>query len=401
MKYDIFISYRHDGGEDKARIVHQYLSAQGYNVFFDHDAGRNTVGQFETVILAAIEVAPLFIFMLTPNCFEKCTEEGNWVRREIEHAIKFEKDIIPIRPNYEFDFGTLPSSMPEAIMKLADYEFAEVDFRTHFKATANEMVANKIRKIVEPSISIAPVSNVGAKIHFFSDLPCRVMAYGKQIAITGEADKSIGAVARLLKGRHMLEYRSLENENDTYSEVYVVEGNDIEDFVNVSLGDIRRKRLRREVRQQRIDSIRVKITNILQRKQYKKVKGNFFFIYSRNDALIVRYVKQQLELAGHRCWVELDINAGVSFQHSIESAISECDNLLYFHSHATGSSEWVKHELMMAISMDKKIIPIRLDDSPYPYEISLELNRIQCYQLDAANVNSAVQHMVNDLNNRV
>ena len=137
------------------------------------------------------------------------------------------------------------------------------------------------------------------------------------------------------------------------------------------------------------------------RKQYKKVKGNFFFIYSRNDALIVRYVKQQLELAGHRCWVEIDINAGVNFQHSIESAISECDNLLYFHSHATGRSEWVKHELMMAISMDKKIIPIRLDDSPYPYEISLELNRIQYYQLDAANVNSAVQHIVNDLNNRV
>ena len=91
-QYDIFISYRRESGEDKARILNQYLSAVGYRVFFDHEAGMT--GEFETEILAALEVAPVFLMFLTPHCFDRCKAEGDWVRREIERAIKFNKSIM-------------------------------------------------------------------------------------------------------------------------------------------------------------------------------------------------------------------------------------------------------------------------------------------------------------------
>ena len=81
-EYDIFISYRRENGEDKARILNQFLSAAGYRVFFDHEAGMT--GEFETEILAAVEIAPVFLMLLTPHCFDRCVNEGDWVSREIE-----------------------------------------------------------------------------------------------------------------------------------------------------------------------------------------------------------------------------------------------------------------------------------------------------------------------------
>lgn len=87
--YDIFISYRRDNGEDKARILNQFLSTVGYRVFFDHESGMT--GEFETEILAAVEIAPVFLMLLTPHCLDRCKDEGDWVRREIERASKIEK----------------------------------------------------------------------------------------------------------------------------------------------------------------------------------------------------------------------------------------------------------------------------------------------------------------------
>ena len=102
------MSYRHKGGVDKARILTQHLCSLGYKVFFDHEECINVVGGFETTILGAIEVAPIFLFVLSSGCFEECHDESNWVRREIEHAIKCNKPIIPttIR-TLLLDFGML------------------------------------------------------------------------------------------------------------------------------------------------------------------------------------------------------------------------------------------------------------------------------------------------------
>ena len=144
-KYDIFISYRRETGEDKARILNQYLSSIGYRTFFDHESGMT--GEFETEILAAVEIAPVFLMLLTPGCLDRCTAEGDWVRREIEHATIFNNHIIPIRPNYNFSFEHLPAGIPDYVLRLSKLEFAELDYHKNLKSTANVMVEEQIKKL--------------------------------------------------------------------------------------------------------------------------------------------------------------------------------------------------------------------------------------------------------------
>ena len=53
MKYDVFISYRRDGGEVTARILRDSLTERGYNVFFDVESLRS--GAFNTKLYSVID----------------------------------------------------------------------------------------------------------------------------------------------------------------------------------------------------------------------------------------------------------------------------------------------------------------------------------------------------------
>ena len=69
------------------------------------------------------------------------------------------------------------------MLRLSKLEFAEIDFHKNFKATASNMVEEQIKKVVQPSIAIADTGNKGAKIHFFSDISCRVLHFGTPIPL--------------------------------------------------------------------------------------------------------------------------------------------------------------------------------------------------------------------------
>lgn len=370
-EYDIFISYRRENGEDKARILNQFLSAAGYRVFFDHEAGMT--GEFETEILAAVEIAPVFLMLLTPHCFDRCVNEGDWVSREIERAMKLDKHIIPIRPNYDFDFALMPAGLPDHVMRLKDMEFAEIDFHKNFKPTAESMIETMIKNVVQPSLVISNASNSGAVIHLFSDISCRVLRYGIPIAVTDAADTTSGAIVRLLKGRHKLEYKSIEHEDDAYSEVYTVPDNDYEDFINIILQPIKDQRKQREEEQRIAEEKRAaeekerRAREVLKTESTttRKYKYDFFFSYSRKDAAIVRRVQYFLQNAGYSCWIDMDgIAGGMQYQEVIIDAIEDSKCVIFFHSENSSKSQWAINELRFAINEQKKILPILIDQTP-------------------------------------
>lgn len=377
-EYDIFISYRRDNGEDKARILNQYLSTVGYRVFFDHESGMT--GEFETEILAAVEIAPVFLMLLTPHCFDRCKDEGDWVRREIEKATTFGKDIIPIRPNYdESIFKNLPEGIPDYVLRLAKLEYAEIDFHKNFKATAGNMVEEQIKKIVQPSIAIADTGNKGAKIHFFSDISCRVLHFGTPIAVTDATDKSAGAIARLLKGDHRLEYKSIEHEADAYTETYNVPDNDYESFINIELQPIKDKRKKKEEElkaeeERKAAEEKARRERMHINEENSPYKYDLFFCYSRHDASIVRQAYQLLTNAGYRCWIDMDgIASGFEYSNIIADAIRQSKCLLFFSSENSNNSIWAEHEVAFAINEKKRILPIKLDDAPYANSLMLDL----------------------------
>lgn len=93
-KYDIFISYRRDGGELISECLHLTLDKIGYKVFRDQQSlGR---GYFDEALLEAIRNSKDFIFILTENSMDRCMEDNDWVRREIKTALDNHINSIPL-----------------------------------------------------------------------------------------------------------------------------------------------------------------------------------------------------------------------------------------------------------------------------------------------------------------
>src|SRR5262245_23504916 len=80
----VFISYRRTNVA-WALAVFQNLKHEGYDVFFDFQGIAS--GDFETVILENVRTRAHFVVLLTPSALKRCSEPGDWLRREIETAL--------------------------------------------------------------------------------------------------------------------------------------------------------------------------------------------------------------------------------------------------------------------------------------------------------------------------
>ena len=113
MNYQIFISYRRDGGESLAALLYERFARKGYDVFYDVESLRS--GDFNEKLLSVIEKCEDVLLILPPGGLDRCiTDENDWVKREIEHAMKCKKNIIPIMMrNFVF-----PDNLPESLQML-------------------------------------------------------------------------------------------------------------------------------------------------------------------------------------------------------------------------------------------------------------------------------------------
>ena len=144
--YDVFISYRRKTGVNDARLLQQALRTRGYNVFFDFDSLRD--GKFDDRILCAIEAAQVFVLMLTEDSLDKCSEDGDWVRMEIEHAIKTGKKIVPVRPSDQaFEF---PADLPDSIARVAKEQISELNKEALFEESVDKIVQDRFPSGLEP-----------------------------------------------------------------------------------------------------------------------------------------------------------------------------------------------------------------------------------------------------------
>ncbi len=92
--YDIFISYRRVGGDSTARILCERLREAGYKVFMDVEDIRS--GDFNVKLYDVISNCKDFLIVLSQNALDRCSEEGDWVRNELSHALKEGKNVIPV-----------------------------------------------------------------------------------------------------------------------------------------------------------------------------------------------------------------------------------------------------------------------------------------------------------------
>lgn len=239
--YDIFISYRRDGGADFARQMQLALSAKGYSVFLDFDALKD--GVFDRRIESAIKSSKVFLFVLSPHSLDRCCNENDWVRREIECALISQCHIVPVNPNSLFqgfeDIEGLPYSVKNG---LGQHQISTVMMNDLFECTFQEFVTNRIAGIVSPQgQTVKHDAANGSEIHIETDLPCCVMRFKEELIQAHPDDDNL---IYLKKGSHKLKFVSLDNPADNYTLVYTVK--DDCEILQVSLTDIRNSRIAKE-----------------------------------------------------------------------------------------------------------------------------------------------------------
>ena len=156
-KYDIFISYRSEDGAQYARILQMQLEKTGFRVFLDYDELKRD--RFGDDITRAIQSAPIFLMVLTPLYLERCKEEGNWIKREIDLAIEGKKHFVPLNPDRKFN-GIPDGLSPQVADVVENYQHSIVDFGQTLKVTYNQMVENQIKPVVKPRRKLWGLWNV-------------------------------------------------------------------------------------------------------------------------------------------------------------------------------------------------------------------------------------------------
>lgn len=145
QKYDIFISYRRDGGAQYARTLQLMLERKGYRVFLDYD--ELTDAQFSPQIDAAIRNSNIYILVLSKGSLVRCANEGDWVRREIEVALEAGKRLVPINPDNTFD--GIPDGLPDDIKEAVEgTQHSEINFGQTLNATVDLLIKNRIKPFV-------------------------------------------------------------------------------------------------------------------------------------------------------------------------------------------------------------------------------------------------------------
>lgn len=95
-------------------------------------------------------------------------------------------------------------------------------------------------------------------------------------------------------------------------------------------------------------------------------KYDIYICYSRKDLEYARTITRIIESGGYSCFLDYDgIYSGDDFASRIMETIRSCQLFLFLSSSNSNQSRWIEKEIAVATEYNKKIIPIRVDDSLY------------------------------------
>lgn len=102
-----------------------------------------------------------------------------------------------------------------------------------------------------------------------------------------------------------------------------------------------------------------------------------FVSYSRKDMNAARRICELLDQMGASYWIDLDgIAGGENYKRKIVKAIREVKFFIFLSSASSNASPNVRKEIALAVSQDKHIIPIRLDNTPFDDEIAYDITSL-------------------------
>ncbi len=142
----IFISYRRDGGSELARLVNDSLKQRGFNVFMDVEDLKS--GPFDESLLREIDASKDVVVILSAGSLDRCTNEGDWLRWEVAHAIAAGKNIVTVLGR-EFAWPAQP--LPDDLKQLPFFQGIEPSHELFSASIA------KLEKLLKARRSLPPV----------------------------------------------------------------------------------------------------------------------------------------------------------------------------------------------------------------------------------------------------
>jgi len=89
-----------------------------------------------------------------------------------------------------------------------------------------------------------------------------------------------------------------------------------------------------------------------------------FLCHASEDHVVAEKICAMLETRGTTCWIApRDVEPGANYAASIVSAIADADVVVLIYSHYADASPHVRRELEQAVNADKRIVPVRIEDS--------------------------------------
>jgi hypothetical protein len=143
----VFISYRRQLSEMLALLVRKDLAEHSFDTYVDLE--NLDSGEFERTILSQIEAREHFIVLLQPGSLDQIGEAGDWLRREIAHALTHRRNVVPVTANgFEFRRDLV---LPSDVARLPS--FNAVPIQSGYFDAAMERLRTRFLK---PSKSPAP-----------------------------------------------------------------------------------------------------------------------------------------------------------------------------------------------------------------------------------------------------
>ena len=115
---------------------------------------------------------------------------------------------------------------------------------------------------------------------------------------------------------------------------------------------------------------------------------NFFISYARKDERIVRQLIKLVTISGGFIFFDQDdIQPGMDWREALAEALVNSDSIIVFWSQNANNSDWVRREWEYGIEIGKRVIPVQIDNTDLPKELS----RLQAIDL---RVMQTIQGMV-------
>lgn len=145
----VFISYRRASSAYAARSIFMDLRRHGYDVFMDIESIDS--GEFDRIILDQIASRIHFIVILAPGSLDRTVDPNDWLRREIEHAIKLQRNIVPVIIN-NFSFKDVDLSSCGDVAKISKYNGLNL-YNEYFDAGMEKLRERFLKQPVYVSVT--------------------------------------------------------------------------------------------------------------------------------------------------------------------------------------------------------------------------------------------------------